>query len=355
MFSISRSLIVTVAFLIATGAMAQTAGWTENNGKTTTPNDVGIGNTNPLTIFHVTRNLAFVHGHDAQGIFGGTGSTPQTTLIGYDTVNDYGFIQSGQYNSTWFKNLALQPKDGRVGVGITNPVGLFHSGKNMAFVNGGDAQGIFGGTGTTPQTTLIGYDTTNDYGFIQAAQYGATWSKNLALQPKGGKVGIGKTTPQYALDVVGDANFTGTVTGTNIQAKYQDIAEWVPAAESVTPGTVVVLHRARVNEVVASSAPYETTVAGVVSPQPGILLGEPSAGKVAIATTGRVRVKADATSHPIAIGDLLVTSGARGMAMYSEPIDVGGAKIHRPGTLIGKALEPLERGTGEILVLLSLQ
>ena len=43
------------------------------------------------------------------------------------------------------------------------------------------------------------------------------------------------------------------------------------------------------------------------------------------------------------------------MAMKSEPLDLGGAKIHRPGTLIGKALEPLAKGTGEILVLLSLQ
>jgi hypothetical protein len=41
--------------------------------------------------------------------------------------------------------------------------------------------------------------------------------------------------------------------------------------------------------------------------------------------------------------------------MKSQPIDVGGIKIHRPGTLIGKALEPLPSGHGEILVLLSLQ
>jgi hypothetical protein len=41
--------------------------------------------------------------------------------------------------------------------------------------------------------------------------------------------------------------------------------------------------------------------------------------------------------------------------MKSLPIDVGGVRIHRPGTLIGKALEPLAKGTGEILVLLSLQ
>jgi len=53
--------------------------------------------------------------------------------------------------------------------------------------------------------------------------------------------------------------------------------------------------------------------------------------------------------------DLLVTSQTPGSAMRSEPIDVNGSKLHRPGTLIGKALEPLERGQGEILVLLTLQ
>jgi hypothetical protein len=34
---------------------------------------------------------------------------------------------------------------------------------------------------------------------------------------------------------------------------------------------------------------------------------------------------------------------------------INGRPFHSPGTLIGKALEPLEKGTGEILVLLSLQ
>jgi hypothetical protein len=41
--------------------------------------------------------------------------------------------------------------------------------------------------------------------------------------------------------------------------------------------------------------------------------------------------------------------------MKSEPVNIGGVQLHRPGTLIGKALEPLAQGTGEILVLLSLQ
>ncbi|HJT68048.1 MAG TPA: hypothetical protein VJ749_16450 [Pyrinomonadaceae bacterium] len=68
-----------------------------------------------------------------------------------------------------------------------------------------------------------------------------------------------------------------------------------------------------------------------------------------------MRVKVDAGNGPINIGDLLVTSDITGVAMKSIAVDVGEIRIHRPGTLIGKALEPLATGTGEILVLLSLQ
>jgi hypothetical protein len=36
-------------------------------------------------------------------------------------------------------------------------------------------------------------------------------------------------------------------------------------------------------------------------------------------------------------------------------VSFGGVSMHHPGTIIGKALEPLEKGKGEIIVLLSLQ
>ena len=41
--------------------------------------------------------------------------------------------------------------------------------------------------------------------------------------------------------------------------------------------------------------------------------------------------------------------------MRSQPLKVGDAEFHRPGTLLGKAIEPLAAGKGEILVLLTLQ
>ncbi len=109
------------------------------------------------------------------------------------------------------------------------------------------------------------------------------------------------------------------------------------------------------NTVAKSMKAYDTMVAGVVSAQPGILLGVGGAKKEQIATTGRVRVRVDATAAPIRIGDLLVTSDRPGTAMKSQPLDLGGASLHRPGTIIGKALEALPGGEGEILVLLSLQ
>jgi hypothetical protein len=149
---------------------------------------------------------------------------------------------------------------------------------------------------------------------------------------------------------------TGNVTvDGNIAAKYQDVAEWVDASEPLEPGTIVAIDPNGSNRVISATRSYLTSVAGAISPQPGLVLGEPGEGKVLVAQSGRVRVKADARYGAIRAGDLLVTSPTKGHVMRSKPVKLAGQQVHRPGTLVGKALEPLASGQGEILVLLTLQ
>ena len=181
-------------------------------------------------------------------------------------------------------------------------------------------------------------------GWIRLVTGGTSSADRLVISPTG------------AVTITGSLQVNGDITGAHVfNAVYQDLAEWVPAAEDLQPGTVVVLNGQKNNEVTASLHAYDTMVAGVVSAQPGIILGVAGEKKETVATTGRVRVRVDATKRAVHVGDLLVTSAKPGMAMSSEPVEVAGITMHRPGTILGKALEPLASGEGEILVLLSLQ
>ncbi|RJQ53941.1 MAG: hypothetical protein C4526_05720 [Nitrospiraceae bacterium] len=158
-----------------------------------------------------------------------------------------------------------------------------------------------------------------------------------------GNVGIG-IAPSKKFHVAGDIQVDG-----NINAKYQDLAEWVRTSTPISKGTVVMIDTKQVNQVIPSYKAYSTLVAGVVSETPGIVLGEGGADKAIIAHTGRVNVKVDSNYGKISVGDLLVTSPVEGYAMKADSDKL------KPGMLLGKALEALDEGKGEILVLLTLQ
>ena len=298
-----------------TGTAGRVARWIDGAGTlgnsviTDNGTYVGVNNTNPTNQLQVS------------GSVGGNG--PVRIMI--DNSNAAGFADIFTFNSAGKYN-GLQiggPSVGGTQFGVPQA--------NLAkFCSSADIFAV----GTTVATPLI---------------FGTSDAERIRIDAAG-NVGIGTSTPAAKLDVNGDVNVSG-----NISAKYQDIAEWVPSDSELSAGTVVIVGDGDLDEVHPSETAYDTRVAGVVSPNPGIALGVAAKGKFRIATVGRVKVKVDARKSPIKVGDLLVTSDVAGTAMKSEPIDVSGQKMHRPGTLIGKALEPLAGGVGEIRVLLSLQ
>ena len=243
-----------------------------------------------------------------------------------------------------------------VGVGNTTPI------RNFVISGSGSATFQLSTRGTAPtccdgfQFQQVGIN--SHLINIETGGFMAFWTNatQRVTIDSAGNMGIGTTTPATKLDVTGAIHATGVINADGgIAATYQDLAEWVPGDATMKAGTVVVISDDADNHVVPSSGKYATDIAGVISAKPGILLGVPSKDAVTVATTGRVKVFVSTQNGPIQRGDLLVTSDTPGVAMRSKPITVNGHTFHKPGTIIGKALEPLASGSGEILVLLSMQ
>jgi hypothetical protein len=358
---------ITTVFIFAIVFCGQAGAVMAQTNTFPTSGNVGVGTTTPSQPLHVSgydttgagvfaevENTATT-GQPAAGIFFMVGGVNKGSFGGVAFTNPYYGLVPGlslgagnPTDSIFFRTgssitgTATGPQmiinsAGNVGIGLTTPAYRLDVAGQVRSGSGG-----FVFPDGTVQTTAA---TGTGGGSSQWTTSGSNIFYNA------GNVGIGiNPAPQYKLDVAGDVRVSG-----NIAAKYQDVAEWVEASHLLPAGTVVVLNPAKSNQVMASTQAYDTRVAGVISTQPGIALGESGEGKVLVATTGRVKVKVDATRSPIHIGDLLVTGEREGVAIRSEPLIISGRQFHSPGTLIGKALEPLAKGTGEILVLLSLQ
>jgi hypothetical protein len=125
------------------------------------------------------------------------------------------------------------------------------------------------------------------------------------------------------------------------------------AAELAPPGSVMVLDDE--GGIRPCDKAYDTRTVGVVSGagpyRPAIVLdrnpSEPDRAQIAL--IGKVCCNVDATFAPIRVGDLLTSSPTPGHAMRAtDPLSAF-------GTVIGKAIEPLNDGRGQIRILVTLQ
>ncbi len=326
---------------------------------------VGIGTLAPESILHIngttTQYVAVQRGTKMMYVNANASGANVYSQIANRAADAMGLSLTSKDSNPEYLYVAT---NGFVGIGTTAPGrALDVVGNSMGVgLRAFDPSAINTGFGAGVEFSAK-YDVAGSYGtlgMIRGLRHNVASGDRvgrLTLQVSdntGALVEVARFSPGSML-VTGNAHFNGIVTGTEIRATYQDVAEWVPSRNDIEPATVVVLDEILGNGVKPSDRAYDTTVAGVVSLRPGISLGEGGAGKEQIATTGRVRVKVDATAAPIRVGDLLVTSDKPGYAMKSIPLDIAGVSIHRPGTIVGKALETIENGEGEILVLLSLQ
>ena len=324
--------IVIVAVIGAADASAQT-----NTLQST--GFAGIGTLTPAAPLEVVGRIRMSEGTDASEFF--TGSSGGVMGFHFGTRTNIPMAFYTNSSAPW----AILDTFGNFGLGTNTPgARLDVTNGRIRMTQGTDFSEFFTGSSGGVTGLHLGSRTN-----MPVAIYTNSGAPQLIVTTAG-NIGIGTTTPAAKLHVTGDLQADG-----NIAAKYQDVAEWVPARSKLDPGTVVVLDGVRPNEVTASNRPYDTRVAGVVSDKPGVLLGEGGESQVKIAHIGRVKVKVDASYGAVAIGDLLVTSATPGYAMRSQPVSIGSAVIHQPGTLLGKALEPLENGQAEVLVLLTLQ
>jgi len=186
-----------------------------------------------------------------------------------------------------------------------------------------------------------------------------------------GNVGIGTATPGATLEVDGSVKLTsgsgasltfadGTVqstayTGVTCGGDYAESVDVAGLRTSYEPGDVLVIGPDSGSDVIKSSEPYSTVVAGVYSTKPGVVGrrqttdSKASKTEVPMAMIGIVPTKVSAENGPIKRGDLLVTSSIPGYAMK------GTDRSRLIGAVIGKALGNLNTGTGVVEALITLQ
>jgi hypothetical protein len=248
--------------------------------------------------------------------------------------------------------MMLDAQDGHVGIGVEEPGRLLHvRGANglVQVDRGGDSAGLimrsFSDTSYSTEVSDWRMLASMNGDFVfQNANNG--FSRPLVVTADD-RVGIGIDNPTTSLDVNGAVTIRG---GADIVEGFDSIC-----GTAFEPGTVLVIDADNPGMLTCAEAAYDKKVAGVVSGaggvQPGIKLGQDGVmdGDIPVAMTGRVYVKATATNGAIEPGDLLTTADLAGHAMKATDAD------RLDGTVIGKAMGPLESGEGLVLVLVNLQ
>jgi hypothetical protein len=221
--------------------------------------NVGIGTATPSAPLHL-------YGTTQERIRLDTSSATQTYILFASQGNNRGYIGTGAAgaditvaaNSS--QNLIFQAggseymritNTGNVGIGTNNPSAILHvldtsaSSSSAPFMTlspnlyAGGSQYLYFGTANSPNNSAqlgwcnVGAGSTSNYAFLQINGK----ANIMTWQASSGNVGIGKTNPTFALDVVGDVRVSGSITSgsTNIMP-MGIIVMWSGSTSNVPSG-----------------------------------------------------------------------------------------------------------------------
>ncbi len=300
-------------------------------------------------------------GGNASTTTGGTGGAPQGSTAG--TANS-GYGGAGGATSTNAAVNGASAQYGGAGGGASTTTGANASGNGGGSVIGGSGgggggsvavttyakenggaggtgQAIAGGGGTAGTTNGAGGSNGNpgvggggDGGGGGATNSTGTGGTGGTGGARGGGGGGGGATGTGGHGGTGGTGGAGFVRVWSYMGQGADLAEIYGTMDpTLSPGDIVAVDSAMQAGVKKSSVAYDSTVIGVVSTNPGIVIGnvsDPGATPVMVALAGRVPMKVNMENGPIKSGDYLTASSTPGEAM----------KATKAGLVIGEAITP---------------
>ncbi|MCX6878927.1 MAG: hypothetical protein NTW21_34725 [Verrucomicrobia bacterium] len=285
------------------------------------------------------------------------------------STNSSQAFQGVNFGATTGQKLVLFQNAGDTyGLGVQGSTEYFRSGEQFAWFKDGVHSDTANnaGTGGTTLMTLSGYGeletkgTLAGYGMLNRDNNAQRWVMYARNSGGVGQLALynNSTGDAAAFSPNGDLYLVGALSTTVLTIRGgADVAEPFPMTPSdgMEPGSVVVIDEENPGKLKLSTTAYDKKVAGIISGaggvQPGLRLQQDGVmeGDQQVALSGRVYVKADATTGPITPGDLLTTSGTPGHAMRV------GHPAAAQGAILGKAMSRLDHSTGLVLVLVTLQ
>lgn len=325
-------------------------------GTTEVSGFLGVGRNTTVTtteVFGIHRPVSSGYG----GMYASTDGGSSIPFYGYTTGTETAWTELDGANGNWNvynDGVRMTVTDGgHVGIGVSTPLHNLDVHESSETLNAVNLQ--------------------RDVAAVAASDL--LQLRTAAATPAGAQFIEAENGLDVKFRVWADGNVSADGSFTGGGADFAEIVKVEAGAGSVEPGDVLVIDRNARRGFARSTSARSTLVAGVYSTQPGVLAsnrdwdelerslnghsGEGEApstpvlelarqiDEIPLAVVGIVPCKVSAENGPIAVGDLLVTAATPGHAMRGTDIGFG--------MVLGKALEPLNSGTGVIEIMVQSQ